>query len=171
MEGVGSGNYRGPSKSVSRPQHYWHSELDYVCWGGGGSSAMYSVSSIPDLYPRDAISATFPSLVVTTKNVSRHCYLSFGGQNGPQLRSTVLNEQTKAKAVNKLVQQCQLESSGQTGRRKRWFLSPKHPTLTTTSAYFHGNSSESLIYFPQVPDLFLGLVSSENTSTRTELSI
>lgn len=170
MEGVGSGNYRGPSKSVSRPRHYWHSELDNALLGGGGGrnpgqctvlaaflTSTHEMPLVPLSLPWSWLPKRSPDIAI--------CPL------GEQLRSTALNEQTKAKAVNKLVQQCQLESSGQTGRRNRWLLSPKHANLTTTSAYFHGNSSESLIYSPKVPNLFLGLVSSENTSTRTELSI
>lgn len=44
-------------------------------------------SNIPVLYPLDVSSNP---LVVTTKNISRHCQMSSGGQNLPRLRTTEL---------------------------------------------------------------------------------
>lgn len=45
-------------------------------------------SSIPGLYPLHASSNMYHFPVQTTRNITRHCQMSLGGQNHPQLRTT-----------------------------------------------------------------------------------
>lgn len=59
-------------------------------------------SSIPGVYHLMPVTHTHtPCQVVTTKNVSSHCQISFGRQKNPQLRTTVLNEKRTFQALTK----------------------------------------------------------------------
>lgn len=56
-------------------------------------------STISDFYPLD--SRNTPTPIVTTKNISRHCQTSLGGQNSPQLRTTGPNGKGALPAITK----------------------------------------------------------------------
>ena len=78
---------------VSQSWYYWHPGLDNsLLLGENGCPVHHRMfSSIPGLFPLDDSSASI--LLVTTRNISRHCYLSLeqGEQNWPWLRTSELD--------------------------------------------------------------------------------
>lgn len=70
-----------------------HSTVDIcgqiILCHGGCPVLCKTLSGTSGFYPLDASSTL---LVMTTKDVSRHCQISPGGQNYPQLRTTGLSK-------------------------------------------------------------------------------